>query len=62
MPIHFHPAIRALEEALESEGLIKTLDSLGVTVIKAQESGSTRTKVVPVADVHIIRGTKYTAS
>ena len=62
MPIHVAPAIRALEEMLESNGLIETLDSLGVTVKKAQESASINVKVVPVAYTRIIRGTSYTAS
>lgn len=62
MPWHFHPVIRGLEEAEESNGLIVTLDSVGVTDIKAAESAGTRTKVVPVAYTYILRGTSYTDS
>lgn len=61
MPIHFAPRLRGLEEALESNGLIKTLDSAGVTAIKAAESAG-KIKVVPVAQARIIRGSNYTAS
>jgi hypothetical protein len=62
MPLHVVPHIRALEEALEAEGLIKSLDSAGVAVQKAKESAGTVVKVVPVAQKRIIRGTVYTAS
>ena len=62
MPLHVAPKIRALEEALESEGLIKTIDSAGVSVQKAKEVAGTATKVVPVAHTRIIRGTVYTAT
>lgn len=62
MPIHMNPVIRSLEEALESNGLIPTLDSVGVTVKKAQETATTLPKVVPVQYTRIIRGTSYTAS
>lgn len=61
-PIHVHPAIRSLEEAEESEGLIVTLDSAGVTVKKAAETAGTSPKVVPVAATRILRGHVYTAS
>jgi hypothetical protein len=62
MPIHWHPMIRSLEEALESEGLIQTMDSLGVTEKKLAETAGTSPKVVPVAVTRIIRGDSYTAS
>lgn len=63
MPIHFHPVLRSLEEALESEGLIATLDSAGVTVKKAAEAATPpNPKVVPVAYTRIIRGHVYTAT
>ena len=62
MPLSMCPSIRALQEALESEGLIKTLDSVAVTQLKALESAGTRPKVVPVQQVRIFRGTKYTAT
>jgi hypothetical protein len=62
MPIHIAPHIRALEEALESDSLIPTLNSQGVTVKLAQEAASTQPKLVPVAQFRVIRGTKYTAS
>ncbi len=60
MPIHFHPVIRGLEEAEESNGLIKTLDSAGVADLKAAELAGTVLKVVPVAYTYILRGTAYT--
>ena len=62
MPIHFAPVLRTLEQALESNGLIYTLNSDGVDDILAAEAAGTRTKVVPVAWTYIIRGTTYTAS
>jgi hypothetical protein len=63
VPIHFAPVLRTLEQALESNGLIQTLDSVGVTDIKAAEAvPATRLKVVPVAWNYIIRGTVYNAS
>jgi len=62
MPIHFQPVIRSLEEALESNGLIQTLDSQGVTELKALETAGTVLKVVPVQYVRVIRGTVYTAT
>lgn len=61
-PIHVAPVIRAREEAFETEGLIKTLDSAGVTVKKAQEAAGTSPKVVPVAFTLKVRGNSYTAS
>ena len=61
MPIHFAPVLRTLEQAEESNGLIQTLDSAGVTDIKAAETAG-QTKVVPVAWTYIIRGSVYTAS
>lgn len=62
MPIHVAVAIRALEEALEAEGLIKTLDSVGVTIQKAKEAAGTP-KLLPAgaAKTVIIRGNVYTA-
>lgn len=62
MPQHVHPALRALEEALESNGLIQTLDSAGVTVQKNEEAAGLVVKVVPVAATRVIRGVSYTAS
>lgn len=60
MPHHFHPILRALEEALETETLIKTLDSAGVTRIKADEQAGRRlVKIVP-KEFLWIRGSKYT--
>jgi hypothetical protein len=47
MPFSMQPTIRAIEESRESLGNIATLDSLGVTQIKAQESAGTRIKPVP---------------
>lgn len=61
-PIHQAPRLRALEEMLEAQGLIKTLDSGGVTLIKNQEAAGTRTKVVPVAYTKVIRDKSYTAT
>lgn len=63
MPIHMHPVFRQLETALESEGLIVTLDSAGYTVLVAQESAGVRPpKPVPPGYAWITRGTKHTAS
>jgi hypothetical protein len=62
MPMSYHPHIRALQEAMETEGLIPKLDSPGVTVIKAQESSGQRPKVVPVAQVRVINGHQYLAT
>lgn len=61
MPLHMHPALRAREEALEAEGLIKPIDSVGVQIEKAHEAAGTKVKVVPVAATRIIRGNSYTA-
>lgn len=46
MPLHSLPLLRAREEALEAAGIIKTLDSAGITLLKNQE-GLGRPKVVP---------------
>lgn len=62
MPWHVHPAIRALEEAEESEGLIQTRDTVGVTLSKNKVIAGTLVKVVPVVNKHIFRGNLYTAS
>lgn len=62
MPLHVHPALRALEEALESEGLIKTLNSAGVLVQQNKETAGIQPKVVPVNAVRVIRGNTYKAS
>lgn len=62
MPWHFQPVIRAREEAEETETLIKTLDSGGVTQIKADEgSNNKRVKQVPKI-TNWIRGNKYVPS
>jgi hypothetical protein len=67
MPIHWHPVLRSLEEAEEAEGLILTLDSVGVTQKKAAEVATPAPgiqplpKVVPVGYTRIIRGNKYDA-
>ena len=61
MPLHVHPFLRSLEEAEESEGLIQTRDSVGVTIQKAKESAGTP-KTVPVVAKRIFRGNLYTAS
>ena len=62
MPWHYHPILRAREEAEESNGLIVSENSAGVTDILAAESAGTRLKVVPVAYTLYIRGSVYTAS
>ena len=62
MPLHIHPALRAREEALEAEGLIKAIDSVAVQIAKTQEAEGTKVKVVPVAATRVIRGNRYTAS
>lgn len=62
MPLHIHPVLRAREEALEADGLIKPLDSVAVQTAKIQEADGTKVKVVPVATKRVIRGTLYTAS
>lgn len=62
MPWHYAPRLRAIEEYRESSGIYQTLDSGGVTVIKAQESANQRVKVVPVAFVNVYEGVQYTAS
>jgi hypothetical protein len=61
MPIHVHPVIRALEEVEEAEHLIVTLDSVGVTIKKAQEAAGTSPKVVPVGYTWIVRGDAHKA-
>lgn len=63
MPLHVAPPLRALEEALEAEGLIQARDSVGVAIQKNKEAQGTP-KLVPAgaAAVRIIRGNKYTAS
>lgn len=63
MPLHVAPVIRFLEECLESEGLIQTRDSVGVTLQKAAESGGATKPLPPgAAGKRYIRGTAYTAS
>ena len=62
MPIHWAPVIRAIEEYRESSGIFQTLDSLGVTELKAAELAGTVVKVVPVQFVSFYEGTKYTAT
>lgn len=50
MPIHVQPSLRAREEALETLGLIVSLDSQGVTLEKAAETAGVKVKVVPPTD------------
>jgi len=59
MPLHIQPKLRALEEARESNGLVQTQDSRGVTIQKAKENAATVTKLVPKETIWI-RGSKYT--
>ena len=60
-PIHVAPVLRGREEALESAGLIPTLDSGGVTVQKNLEAAGLAAKVVPVAYTYYnINGANYT--
>jgi hypothetical protein len=40
MPQHSHPFFRAWERAKETVGAIITLDSVGYTVVKAQETAN----------------------
>lgn len=47
MPLHIAPALRAREEAAEAAGLIQSLDSVGVTIAKAQEAQGQVAKIVP---------------
>lgn len=61
MPLHMAPRIRFIEETLETEGLIQVRDSVAITILKAQESGGSRAKVVPPVKI-IHRGTVFTAS
>lgn len=61
MPMHIQPLIRAREEAEESNGLIQTMDSVGLTRWKAVETAGNRSKVVPKC-TFIFRGTVYTPS
>lgn len=62
MPLHIHPILRALEEAEEAAGLIKSLDSAGVTVQKAVESSGQSPKIIPIAHNYVnVKGTNYTA-
>jgi hypothetical protein len=62
MPMSYHPHIRALQEAMETEGLIPKLDSAGVTQLKAEETAGRRPKTVPVAQTRIINGHLYIAT
>ncbi len=62
MPIHFAPRLRSIEEYRESSGIFQTLDSAGVTDLKALESAGTVLKVVPVQFISYYEGTKYTAT
>ena len=61
MPFSLQPTIRAHEEAVEATGLIKTLDSVGVTIKKASEAAGTTIKVVPKITIKI-NGHVYVAS
>jgi len=61
MPWHFQPLLRAREEAFELEGLIKTLDSVGITRRKAEETAVSKTKLVPKIVIKI-RKNSYTPS
>lgn len=47
MPMNHQPNIRATQEARENFGHIQTLDSQGITVLKAEEAAGKRTKPVP---------------
>lgn len=60
MPIHFHPVLRAREEALESVGLIQPLDSAAVTIKKNQEA-SGQPKDAPVEHDYYYNNKKYRA-
>lgn len=62
MPWHFAPRLRAIEEYRESSGIFQTLDSAGVTDLKALEVAGTVLKVVPVQFVSYYEGVKYTAT
>jgi len=62
MPQHIAPHIRALEEALESAGLIQKLDSDAVAKAKVDEAAGRIVKVVPVAHTRIVNGKSITAS
>lgn len=61
MPMVIQPCIRARETAMESNGLIQTRNSVGVTVRLAQEAAGTQLKVVP-KEFFVFRGTKYIPS
>jgi hypothetical protein len=62
MPVHIHPLIRFKEEVGESEGLIVSRDSDGVTRKKQAETAGTLPKVVPLVFYHGITKGKITAS
>ena len=61
MPLHVQPVIRFLEEVKESEGVIVSMDSVGVTQYKAAENAGTKPKIVPLLTYFAGKG-KYTAS
>lgn len=42
MSLHTHPLLRAREQVLEHLAVIKTLDSVGYTVLTAAETAGTR--------------------
>ena len=62
MPLWVQPLLRFRQEAMESNGLIQTRDSVEVTQYKAAEAAGTRIKVVPPSSEIYLRGTEYTAS
>lgn len=63
MPLHMAPAIRTLEEIREADGVQAVQDSVGVTILKTQESLGQRGKVVPKQMAVIIyRGVQHTTS
>lgn len=59
MPLSFHPLLRSNQQARETAGLIKALDSVGLTRRKAEETAGTKVKDFP-KQTYIFVGTRYT--
>lgn len=57
MPYTVQPKIRAIQEVLETKTMIRSLDTRGITIKKAQESAGTNPKLVPKGNIWYL-GTK----
>lgn len=60
-PIHIAPLLRSREAALESEGMIRPVNSVGYTAHAAEENAGIKPKLSPVSKTFAINGKLVTA-